>query len=652
MTATAAVGELDPSTGAGRAAGAAPGSDQATTDRQRRSGLIALFLLAYVASSLIAFLPVGPFDTSRLPNALAGSPAGSDPYQMLWFLEWFPYAVSHGLNIFQTNLIEYPHGVNLADNTTVPLLGFIAWPVTATLGPVAAFNFLIHLSFVASAASMFFVLRRWCTTLLAPFVGGLLYAFGPYTAAQELHIDLIFVPIPPILAWCADELVRRQKMNPGKLGLLIGLASFAELLVSPDVLAGCVVLAGGAGIALGIRFRHVLRDRSGYVLRGAAAASLTFGALAGYQLWQMVAGPRHLTGPVIPPAALQIDRADLLGPMIPTSNQLLSPHFISKFGDYFVAGNLSESGTYLGLPLLIILVIIIRRLRRDPTIKAFAWLSGAAFLVSLGSKLTLGTLTTVIPLPEVIFAHLPLLDNTIPARYALYVLLFTSMILAIGVERLWLKPAAWPEGTPRNETGWARRIATAGGSSPHARHVRIGAVAAITTLFLLPAIPFPDKGFPWPRGLPSTVGRLVPPGSVVLTYPFVTPLHPAGMVWQALDQLNYHLLGGYANIQVGHAGQRWPALLSPPYPEALLGYSSFGDRLPDPLPVVPADYEALRIFLAKYHVGAIVYWAGGDNRTEVYNYLRASIGPPYLREYHFAIWLPVAGHWASPRRDG
>jgi hypothetical protein len=57
----------------------------------------------------------------------------------------------------------------------------------------------------------------------------------------------------------------------------------------------------------------------------------------------------------------------------------------------------------------------------------------------------------------------------------------------------------------------------------------------------------------------------------------------------------------------------------------------------------------LRLFLTRYDVGAVVYWAGGDDRYQVYEYLRAALGPPNVRQHRLAIWLRVAGHWPGPK---
>jgi len=624
------------------------GTTVETSPRARQRRILALCLLAYAVLAVLVFLPNSPLSTTVLPSAGPGNPAGSDPFQMTWFLAWAPYAISHGLNLFHTNLIEYPYGVNLADNTTVPLLGVLAWPVTATLGPVASFNLLIRLAFALSGASMFFVLRRWCRSWIAPFVGGLLYAFGPYTSGQELHLDLAFVPIPPLLIWCADELLRRQKMRPSRLGLLIGAAASAQFLISPDVLSGCVVLAACGALALGLRHRRLLAERLPYIARAAAFAASVVALILGWPLFEMVAGAGHLTGAVIPPGALQIIRSDLLGPIVPTSHQLVAPHFVSRIGNEFADGNLSENGTYLGLPLVVLLAVVIKRLWRNAIVRTFAWLMLGAFVISLGNKLTIGTATTIVPLPEAIFAHLPLLDNTIPARYSLYVLLFASMILAIGLDQLWVRsPGALAPA--RDDAAPRRRFPRLTSSTPAAHRARLGLVAAVTALLLIPSVPFHSRPLPWPTNFVPTVDRIVPAGTVVLTYPYPTPLHSFAMAWEAESGMRFRMLGGYANVQYGGHGQRWPALLSPAYVEELLGYSDFGDHLPLPTYVVPSDYPLLRLFLTRYHIGAVVYWAGGDDRYQAYEYLRAALGPPKVRQHHLAIWLAVAGRWPGPK---
>jgi hypothetical protein len=120
------------------------------------------------------------------------------------------------------------------------------------------------------------------------------------------------------------------------------------------------------------------------------------------------------------------------------------------------------------------------------------------------------------------------------------------------------------------------------------------------------------------------------------------------MTWQAISGIHFRLFGGYANIVNAGVDRRWPAVLSPPYPEELFAYSDSGDHLPYPPPATAADYAELPAFLTKYHVGAVVYWATGSDDATVYQYLTLAIGPPSLHEPAFAIWLPSHGHWPVP----
>src|ERR1035441_5707453 len=87
---------------------------------RRPIALVALAIGAYVVLAVMAYWPVMPLDASKLPHPL-GAGAG-DPAQMSWFLAWTPFALGHGLNPFFTNYIDFPLGVNLASNTSVPLL--------------------------------------------------------------------------------------------------------------------------------------------------------------------------------------------------------------------------------------------------------------------------------------------------------------------------------------------------------------------------------------------------------------------------------------------------------------------------------------------------------------------------------------------------
>src|SRR5919205_1865508 len=82
-------------------------------------------LLFYAALVLLLFWQVWSSPGRR---SLGSS---SDPEQMMWFLGWTRFALSHRYNPLFSDFLNYPHGVNLMWNTSVLLPGALLSPVTA-----------------------------------------------------------------------------------------------------------------------------------------------------------------------------------------------------------------------------------------------------------------------------------------------------------------------------------------------------------------------------------------------------------------------------------------------------------------------------------------------------------------------------------------
>ena len=86
--------------------------------------------VVYLALACLPYWPVSPFD----PTHLVGDRVYSDAVQQAWFLQWVAFALGHGQNPLFSTYLNAPAGVNLAVNTSMPLLGFLGWPVTALSG--------------------------------------------------------------------------------------------------------------------------------------------------------------------------------------------------------------------------------------------------------------------------------------------------------------------------------------------------------------------------------------------------------------------------------------------------------------------------------------------------------------------------------------
>ncbi|MDQ6885475.1 MAG: hypothetical protein M3077_14760, partial [Candidatus Dormibacteraeota bacterium] len=112
-------------------------------------------LAIYVALAFLLFINtwVHPFTYA------VGSPG--DAPQFMWFLEWSAYALTHAHNPLFTTYLDYPAGVNMLWNCTVPLLAAVLTPVTLALGPVFSFNLLATLAVGLSAFTAFLFIRRY-----------------------------------------------------------------------------------------------------------------------------------------------------------------------------------------------------------------------------------------------------------------------------------------------------------------------------------------------------------------------------------------------------------------------------------------------------------------------------------------------------------
>ena len=115
----------------------------------------------------------------------------------------------------------------------------------------------------------------------------------------------------------------------------------------------------------------------------------------------------------------------------------------------------------------------------------------------LGSRLTVGSYVwRAVPLPEAALTHILILDNTIAARYSLYVMLGAAVIFAPTIEAL-------RERLP----GSGRRPAQAAGAV-------CAVLACLALLPLVPAWPYGARVTQVPRYFSSDLAAALPQGSV------------------------------------------------------------------------------------------------------------------------------------------
>lgn len=557
----------------------------------------ALAFAAFAMLGLLANYPTWPGDPSRIATCLCGG--NGDPAQTVWFLAWTPFALLHGQSMLVSSWINLPAGADLAQNTSMPLLGLLTAPVTLAMSPVASENLLRWLAFPLSAYAMYWVLRRWVRWEPAAFAGGLLYGFSPYMVSQaSVHLNLSFVPLPPLIFYVCNELVVRQQRSALRSGLLLGVLAIAQFYISAEVLATTALTAVVATVllvVLGIRRvpRHAL-----HALVGLGIGAFVLSVGIAYPLYLMTHGALHYLGP--PQGRHEVFNADLLGPVLPTVSELVAPHRLATIGTSLVGGraNIDENGSYLGIPLLALLAYLALRYWRRRWIPFAFLMGGTMFLFSLGPVLDVGGKHARLPfqLPFAHLQHLPLIEDVLPARFALYVTLFASAVLALGLDAFHDGAVAsrWRARPPATRRR-THRVAVLAGRALGAV-VLLGAVVA-----LLPRWPYRSRPATPPAAASRAELASVPAGGAVLTYPYATPFTDDAMLWQAIDQMRFKIFGSYI-LRRGAArtATPLPAELSPLDVQAMLSDTLSPIAMPGEPYLAPTDRTivAARIVVA------------------------------------------------------
>jgi hypothetical protein len=372
---------------------------------------------AYLGLSLLLFaIPVLP----HFRRDLIGT--GSDPQLFVWSLGWWPYAVLHGHNPFVTHVLWAPHGSNLAWTTSIPGLALLAAPVTLAAGAVAAYNTVAILLPAVAAWTAFLLCRHLTRSFWPALAGGFLFGFSTYLTAQELgHLHMTSVFLVPLAALV---LLRFLEGGLTGLGLAVRLGPLLalQLLFSTEILF-TLTLCVAAGLLLGLLVVPGRRQRivaslppllGAYAIAAVIAAPIVYYALTDYQ------------GVITPATHNPADLVNIAFPARTTAiGGSLAQHFVPS-----AQAVSAETGEYLGLPLLAIVVLFaVRRWRRAGS-RFLVLALALALVATLGSELHVRD-HALFPLPWRLVRDAPLFDNVIPSRFALYAALASSLIAAL-----------------------------------------------------------------------------------------------------------------------------------------------------------------------------------------------------------------------------
>jgi hypothetical protein len=466
--------------------------------------------------------------TARLWIDPAGRTQLGDPGDVdlfAWFMRYAATAVSHGhLPALVSTAMNAPQGINLMWNTSFLLPGVLLTPVTLLAGPQVSLTLVLTLGFAGSAASLFWVLRRWGASIGAAALAGAVYGFSPaLVTSGSGHYHLQFAVLPPLIADAVLRLIAGRGRSV-RVGAWLGLLCAAQVFIGEELLVytvvACLILVAAVAVS---RPRAVSRQARGAVT-GLAAAAVVFLLVDGYALWMQLAGPLHQH------SRLSHSLVGNVSWIVTPSDSLLFHTRASAAEATEIMRLPAEYVAYVGWPLLAVVVIAAAVFWRDARVRAAAITWAVLELCVLGGgNLPLGGFKW--PgrlLPWHWLEGLPGLAQVLPWRFSILADAAAAAVLAFSLDRAL-------RAMPRAEDwrGWWSR----------------GALTAVALLAVLPLVPLPYHVAPLPRvpaGWQATFTKLqLPSDAPVLLLPFPTSYESQVLRWQADTSQPGAMIGGY-----------------------------------------------------------------------------------------------------------
>jgi hypothetical protein len=331
-------------------------------------------------------------------------------------------------------------------------------------------------------------------------------------------------------------------------------------------------------------------------------------------------------------------------------------------GNRFTGGDFSESGSYLGIPLLLLTIFCCIRYRRNRWVLFATGLVVIAYVLSLGPTLVVAAHQTSVPLPFDLIGRLPLLEDILPVRFSLYQMFFVAVIVAFGIRH-----ALHYDALPlRSQITAPSRAHSPGMAFRYPKATRrplqrtilqliLVALLAATVVALIPTWPISTVGVK--TGMPSffvtPAADQIPNGSVVLTYPFPSLYTDQAMLWQQTDRWRWKLTGGEATLPyANNQTTAFPPVLQPvAVQEFLIYWSASGENyfLATPPPVTPQLVTQVRLYVRWHQIGSVIVDRSWPQAKIVVRVLERALGQPISRG-GVDIWLHAQAKAASPTK--
>ena len=550
--------------------------------------------------------------TGRLWVDPAGRMQAGDSHDVnlfAWFVRYSATAISHGrLPALFTTALNAPRGVNMMWNTAFLLPGILLTPVTLLAGPQVSLTIVLTVSIAGSAASLYWVLRRWGASVTGAALGGAVYGFSPALLNSGTgHYQLVFAVLPPLIIHAVLRIVTGRG-KPVTTGISLGLLVAAQLLTGEEMLIYTAVASAVLVAVIALSRPRAVPGRARDTVLGAATGIVVAAAICGYPLWV------QFHGPLREHAILYGSRSANLAYYVDPSGSLL---FHSRSSAALVARyllGLPEELAYLGWPLIIVLIAAAIWFWRHLNVRAAAVTCAVLELCNLGGgPLTIhGFRLSGSFLPYHWLQGLPAMAQVLPDRFCILGAGAAGAVLAFSLDQ-----ARRPRLRARRRQDWRR-----------------GVPAAVAVLAVLPLIPLPYQASripPVPVGWQAAFSSLrLAPDAPVLVIPVASAANTQAMRWQADTGEPGSMDAGYFS---GPSPSGQPTFsLGPPHLVAQYLNSLWACRRLIPRP----SAAQIRSALAYWRPAAIL--AVTRETSRLGRFLISLLGRPEFREGKVLVW--------------
>jgi hypothetical protein len=484
---------------------------------------------------LAGYLLGAIYVTLRLWRDPASLSQAGDPHdvdQMAWFMRYSEHAIAHfHLPALVTGAMNAPHTVNLMWNTSLLLPGIVMAPVTHLFGPQVSLNLLLVIGFAGSAASMYFVLRRWQASISGAALGGALYGFSPALIGSGIgHYHLVLAILPPLMI---DALLRivTGRGSPVRNGLLLGVMASAQLFIGEEALIDASIAAGVLLVVLAANRPRAVLQQARRTAIGLGAAAVVGLVLCGRALWVQFHGVAVRTGG----ATTVVSHGGKLTHLYTIPYAFIVPSISEVLHTYSTARIASrypqpapEYLAYLGIPMIIVLLFAGIYYWRVVTLRVAFLTCVILEVLSLGAQ-PIGPYPGKL-LPWFLLQHLPVLSSVLPDRLCILADGAAAVTFAFGFDRMRSGPV---QGS------------TADGRTFQNGPLIAALAAAIALLPLFPAPYAPVRVSTVPDGYWHTFTALhLKPSARVLVVPIPNGAQTKAMRWEADTGQPLVMVGG------------------------------------------------------------------------------------------------------------